>query len=125
MKRLRSGLSFVLIVIDMLKFSFHLTVSGVQPPGKFGSQGLEEIVLIEPDETECKGFAANGELHLFVHDLLAGFQHADEVFRAAFHLEGNDVIIRYYDRADVKVVRRHGRDDETGGIRENDGPVAA
>src|ERR1700744_3882143 len=62
---------------------------------------------------------------MFVYDLLPGIQHADKIVGAAFYFEGNDIIIRNYDRADVQVVWGYRGNDKTGRFGKDHGSAAA
>ncbi len=96
----------------------------IQAPGQFIPQGLEKIIFVQAYQAEGEGLAANGQLHLFVHDLFPGIQDADEIFGPSLHFERDNIIIRYNDRTYVQIVGSHRSYDETCRFRENDGTAA-
>jgi len=78
-----------------------IRISRIEAPGELPAKGLQKIVLIQPDQANGESLAANSELDLFIHDLLSRIQYANKILGPAFDLEGNDIIIRNYDRPDV------------------------
>ena len=76
-------------------------IPGIKSPGKLSPQRLQKIILIQADKAKRKGFAAYRQLNLFVYDLFSGVQDADEILSPPFHLERDDIIIRYNDGTDV------------------------
>src|ERR1700743_3530409 len=97
----------------------------VQSPGQLPAKRLQEIILIQADEAKGKRFVTYGQLYLFIYDLFPRIQHADKIFRAAFHFEGDDVIVRHYDRPDIQVMRSDRGDDKARRIGKHHGSPTA
>ena len=76
-------------------------IPGIKSPGKLSPQRLQKIIFIQADKAKRKSFATHRQLNLFVYDLFPGVQDADEILSPPFHLEGDDIIIRYNDGTHV------------------------
>src|ERR1700760_4287136 len=94
------------------------SIPGIQPPGKLSPQGLQEIIFVQPDQAQGKCLLPDGELYLFIHNFFPGIQHTNKTFRTPLYLEGDNIIIRYDDRAYVEIMRRHRSNDKAGRIGE-------
>ena len=95
-------------------FSAELLISGIQTPGQLVSQGLQEIVFVEPYQADGKLLAAYGELDLFIHDLFSGIQGTEELVRTAFDFKGDDFFVWHDDRSYIEVMWGNGVDYEAG-----------
>ena len=66
---------------------------------------LQEAVFAEPQQVDRKILFPDSQGHIFAHDFSPRIKRAYNIFRPAFHFEGNNMIVGNNDGSHVQVVR--------------------
>ena len=106
------------------KLSFEGLISFIQAPGEFIAEGLQKVILAEPNQVNWELFFAYRQLNIPVDDLPTTVQRHYNIFITAFHFKGYDIRIGHHYGTYIKVVRRYRSDYKIAAIRKYDRSIA-